>query len=196
MNSDGVDLMFLNLARLRLFLLVVLVLVITGIGLVQAKWFWKMFYPWPYRQEITAIAAEFQIDPYLVAAIARVESGFNPCARSRAGALGLMQVMPETASWVAKEMGIPEFNPSLLYNPQVNLRIGCWYLNHLLQEFDGNLVVALAAYNAGRGNVRKWLVSKQWEGTAADLNNIPFPETCFFVRSVLRNYRIYRHLYG
>ncbi|HAA89685.1 MAG: Lytic transglycosylase [Thermoanaerobacterales bacterium 50_218] len=187
--------MFINLVRLRCFLLVALFLVILSIYLAQAKWFWKIFYPWPYRQEITVAAEGFQLDPYLVAAIVRVESGFNPCARSRVGALGLMQVMPETASWVAKEMGLSEFHPSLLYNSQLNLQIGCWYLAHLLEEFDGNLVVALAAYNAGRGNVHKWLLSDQWEGTAADLHKIPFRETQFFVRSVLRNHKIYRYLY-
>ncbi|NPV28423.1 MAG: lytic transglycosylase domain-containing protein [Firmicutes bacterium] len=184
-----------NLRHLRWYFLIVLV-IISVLYFLQAKWFWKLFYPWPYRREITAAASRHQLDPHLLAALIRVESRFDPHAQSDVGARGLMQVMPKTALWVARQIGLEDFHPDLLYQPEVNLLIGSWYLAHLFQEFQGNLNAALAAYNAGRGNVRAWLETGQWKGTAADLRRIPFPETQVYLRSVLRDYEIYKYLYG
>lgn len=186
--------MIVNSRLLRLFLIILLILV--GIVyLLQAKWFWQTFYPWPYKQEMVQVGASYGVDPFLLAAVAKVESGFNPDACSDAGAVGLMQVMPSTADWIAEQIGYVGFHADLLYQPDVNLSIGSWYLSNLLMEFDGNVVTALAAYNAGRGNVDAWLESERWEGTMHDLNSIPFPETRKYLRSVLRNYEIYQYLY-
>ncbi len=164
--------------------------------LLQARWFWKLFYPWPYRAEITAAAERYRLDSYLVAALIKVESNFDPRACSEAGARGLMQVMPRTGAWAARAVGITAFSPEQLYQPEVNLLVGCWYLRHLLDEFEGNLVAALAAYNAGRGNVHAWLRAGRWQGTLADLEKIPFPETAVYVRMVLRCYQVYKFLYS
>ncbi|HBG21872.1 MAG TPA: transglycosylase [Peptococcaceae bacterium] len=186
--------MVVNFRRLRLFLIILLIL----FGIVyflQAKWFWQASYPWPYKQEMVEVGASYGVDPFLLAAVAKVESGFNPDARSDAGAVGLMQVMPSTADWAAEQMGYDGFHADLLYQPDVNLLIGGWYLSNLLEEFDGDVVTALAAYNAGRGNVSAWLESERWEGTMHDLESIPFPETRDYLRSVLRNYEIYQYLY-
>lgn len=180
--------------RLRLLLIVLLILFGT-VYMLQAKWFWMIFHPWPYKQEMVEVGADSGVDPFLLAAIVKVESRFDPYACSDMGAVGLMQVMPSTANWVAQQMGYSNFHVDLLYQPEVNLLIGSWYLSNLLKEFDGNPVAALAAYNAGRGNVNNWLRSGQWNGTKEDLKNIPFPETREYVKSVLRSYEIYQYLY-
>lgn len=184
----------INIKQLRVLVLFVLV-VLCFLCLFPTKWFWRLFYPWPYRQEITAVAVHRNIDPYLLTALIKVESRFDPSARSDAGAIGLMQVMPSTAASVARELGICNFHPELLYQPEINLQIGAWYLANLFQEFDGNVVVGLAAYNAGRGNVRAWLESGQWDGTIEDIEQIPFPETRAYLKTVLRNYEVYKYLY-
>lgn len=185
----------INIRRLRLGLFVLLI-IMGAFYLLQAKWFWRIFYPWPFKQEIVQVAVNTGVDPCLLVAVVRVESGFDPRARSDAGALGLMQLMPGTAGWVARQTGFSDFRTELLYQPEINLMIGGWYLQHLLQEFDGNLVAGLAAYNAGRGNVDAWVQTGLWDGTGDDLENIPFPETRAYIRAVLRNYQIYKFLYG
>jgi len=181
----------------RLWLLIIaLAIVLCVLYVLQSKWFWKIFYPWPYRSEITQVANQLEIDPYLLAALVRVESGFNANAESAAGARGLMQVMPETASWTAKQIGIQDFHESQLYQPGVDLLIGSWYLANLFKDFHGNQVTGLAAYNAGRGNVQAWLEIGLWKGTMADVDRIPFPETQLYLRAVMRNYEIYKFLYA
>jgi len=171
----------------RLWLLIIgLAIVLSVLYVLQSKWFWKIFYPWPYRTEITQVAKRLDIDPYLLAALVRAESGFKANAMSAAGARGLMQVMPETASWTAKQIGIQDFNESQLYQPGVNL----------FKDFHGNQVTGLAAYNAGRGNVQAWLDDGLWKGTMADADRIPFPETQLYLRAVMRDYEIYKYLYA
>lgn len=181
--------------RLRL-LIIALAIVICALYALQSKWFWKIFYPWPYRSEITQAADRLDLDPYLLAALVRVESRFNANAESEAGARGLMQVMPETASWVAKQIGIQDFHENQLDQPGVNLLIGSWYLASLFEDFHGNQVTGLAAYNAGHGNVQAWLKDGLWKGTMADVDRVPFPETQSYLRAVMRDYEIYKYLYA
>ncbi|MFZ5814565.1 MAG: lytic transglycosylase domain-containing protein [Bacillota bacterium] len=152
-------------------------------------------YPLAYEESLFQRAREQQLDPYLVAAVIRAESRFRPRATSPQGARGLMQVMPETGQWAAEQMKLP-FHPDYLYDPDYNIRIGCWYLANLLKEFDGDPVLALAAYNAGRNNVRKWLAERRWTGEGHTLEQIPFPETRHYVAVVLRDYQRYLWLYG
>jgi soluble lytic murein transglycosylase len=185
----------ISLRRLWPFV-IALVIVICALYVLQSKWFWKICYPWPYRSEITQVAKRLDIDPYLLVALVRVESGFNVNAVSAAGARGLMQLMPETASWTAEQIGIQDFHESQLDQPGVNLLIGSWYLAHLFKDFHGNQVSGLAAYNAGRGNVQSWLENGQWKGTMADVDHVPFPETQLYLRAVMRDYDIYKYLYA
>ena len=142
------------------------------------------------------MAKQLDIDPYLLAALVRVESGFKANAMSAAGARGLMQVMPDTAAWTANQIGIRDYHESQLYQPGVNLLIGSWYLAHLFKDFHGNQVTGLAAYNAGRSNVQTWLESGVWKGTLAGLRPHPFPETQWYLRAVMRDYEIYKYLYA
>lgn len=159
------------------------------IYLPDLPWVGRVFYPLHYQDDIRKQAQAFGIDPLFVAAIIRQESGFQPDARSAVGALGLMQLMPATAQWAARQMRIKQFREAQLLEPAINIRIGCWYLNYLFQRFQDPAKV-LAAYNGGEGNVQFW-------GT---LRGEPlawaYPETQAYVTQCLRAYRRYHDLYG
>jgi soluble lytic murein transglycosylase len=148
----------------------------------------RLFYPFAYRTEIEQQARAFGLDPLFVAAVIRQESGFRPQARSAAGAMGLMQLMPTTARWAAPQMGFRGFKDDQLLDPAVNIRIGCWYLNYLFQRFRDPAKV-LAAYNGGEGNVKFW-------GTLEGEHLAwAYPETQTYVTQCLRAYRRYHELY-
>lgn len=177
-----------NLGRLFLIImLIALILNIQDIG--------RYFYPLPHRELIEKYAAKHDIDPLLLTAIIKSESDFDPRARSKKGARGLMQIMPETGTWIAGQIGMKSFHPEKLYDVETNIRLGAWYFASLLREFDGELLPALAAYNGGRGNVRKWLTEKKRDEKELTASQIPFPETRKYVQNVLRAYKIYRYLY-
>lgn len=160
-----------------------------------SPWWGRLLYPFPYREEVFRYAGEFGLDPYLVIAVARVESHLDPKARSPKGAVGLMQLMPATARWAATELGM-EYRPELLEDPAYNLRLGSWYMSRLYREFAGQLPLVLAAYNSGHGQVQRWLASRVWDGSLAGLEDIPFPETKRYIRRVNRDYRLYRFFYA
>lgn len=181
-------------ARRSLSRMVLLVL-LAFTAVAGGRWLLYRWYPLTYEPIIQQRARENGLDPYLVAAVIRAESKFRPLAASPQGARGLMQIMPETGKWVAEQMQMP-FHADSLYDPDYNIRIGCWYLANLLKEFDGDTVLALAAYNGGRNNVRKWLDERQWTGEPHTLDQIPFPETRNYVAVVLRDHKRYLWLYG
>lgn len=157
-------------------------------------WFWRIFYPYPYRDSVLTYAQEYSIPPNLVIAVARVESKFRPNAVSPRGAKGIMQLMPETAQWIAQQMSI-EYKVEDLFEPDYNIRLGCWYLAHLLHDFQGNLPAALAAYNSGRGRVNQWLEDKIWDGSLENISQIPYKETREFVERVTHDLKMYNILY-
>ena len=153
----------------------------------EPDWYARARYPLRYEQLITAHARTYDLDPALVAAVVYTESRFNARAVSSAGAIGLMQVLPETAKGIALRTGGDGFVVSDLYDPELNLRYGSWYLRNLLQRYDGDIEVALAAYHAGQGNVDRW----RSEGTG-----IGFPETRAYVDKVTRLRGVYASAYG
>ena len=157
--------------------------------------FGKVFYSFPNQEIIFYYAQLNQVDPYLIAAVIKTESNFNNKAVSAKGALGLMQLMPDTAAWIANQMGKKDFKTQDLYNQETNIALGSWYLANLLKEFKGDTILVLASYNGGRGNVKEWLENKHWNGEHNTLDQIPFPETRQFVRKVLWNYKMYNYLY-
>ncbi|WP_082726593.1 lytic transglycosylase domain-containing protein [Limnochorda pilosa] len=175
-----------------------LVAVVVGIAVLAAL-YWRpvgrLFYPFPYRETVEHWSAEYGVDPRLAAAVARVESSFRPSARSARGARGLMQVMPETGEWVAGQLGLDSFEPEDLDDPKLNLRVGIWYLAYQVRVFNGDLVLALAAYNGGGTNVRRWLEEERWSGSVDELRRIPFPETRTYLMRVFAAYERYRLLY-
>ncbi|MEW5867381.1 MAG: lytic transglycosylase domain-containing protein [Bacillota bacterium] len=185
----------INLRRAARWALVVLGALLGIYLFFHSRWYLEWAYPVPYRDLITQYCAEHNVDPFLVTAIIRVESRFRPHAVSEKGAKGLMQVMPDTGRWAAQELGIERFQPEMLHDPRVNLQIGTWYLASLGREFGGDEVIVLAAYNAGRGNVRKWLEAERWTGRKEEIDRIPFPETRDYIRKVLTLYERYRQVY-
>jgi soluble lytic murein transglycosylase len=150
-------------------------------------------YPLAYEQEISSAAERHELDPYLVAAVVRAESNFQPQAVSRAGAVGLMQVMPTTADWIAQRSDWQGSAEPRLTDPSDNVDLGAFYLAYLLDRF-GDEATALAAYNAGHGEVDRWLRDGGAGSSSASVTvgEIPFPETREFVQRVERFRDIYR----
>lgn len=172
-----------------------LLVALAAAGYFGARWLIAQYYPLEYRSTLFARSQENGLDPWLVAAVIRNESRFRPDATSAQGARGLMQIMPETGEWAARQLGIP-FSPDLLYDPDYNIRLGCWYLASLKQEFGGETAMALAAYNGGRNNVRQWLEERRWTGEHHTLEQIPFKETRTYVANVLKDVDRYRRIYA
>lgn len=156
----------------------------------------KYIYPFEYRTVIEEYSGRYEVSPYLVAAVIKTESKFRHNATSDTGAMGLMQLMPETAGWIAWQLDDEAYDGANLSEPERNIRYGTWYLSVLQDEFRGNEVLALAAYNAGWGNVQEWMEKYGWDYSFQDIEAIPFRETEEYVKSVLRNQEKYRQLYG
>ena len=180
---------------LRLLLLTVIITACL-VAITRTPRFLKFYYPYHYRQIIELNAKEFGVDPMLVAAIIRTESHFREDAVSPKGALGLMQIMPETARWIAEQLNLGLLTEEQIMAPEINIKLGTWYLASLLKEFNGRVDVAVAAYNGGRGNVKNWLHNKTWSGNYHDRHQIPFPETRQFLYKVRSAYEKYRLLYS
>jgi len=170
----------------------VLAVVITGLA---GRFLVLELYPLDYHEAIVANAAEQSVPAELIAAVIRVESGFDPEAVSHRSAVGLMQLTPETAAWMGKRLGLPLPDTLDLYNPETSIYMGTAYLAYLIDLFDGNLELALAAYNGGHSNVTKWLEEGAWDGEIDSLKNIPFWETRGFVNKVISSREIYRRVY-
>lgn len=149
-----------------------------------------------YSQNIYKCAEEYNLDPYLVAAVIKTESNFNPKAVSCKNAYGLMQITANTGQWIAEQMQLKDFEIEKLYEPEYNIHMGCWYLNNLKKEFNNNMDLVLAAYNGGRGNVQKWLNDYNHSKDGKNLHYIPFKETDKYVKKVKVNYKVYRFLYN
>lgn len=155
--------------------------------------FGRLVYPFPYRDFVETYAERHGLDPLLVAAVIREESGFDPRARSGVGARGLMQLMPRTARWAAPKAGVTGFGVDDLEDPETNIRLGCWYLSYLSRLYEGDLSMMLAAYNGGEGNVARWRRERGHE--PEELLTAAFPETRRYVKRGLTTYRNYRFLY-
>ena len=130
----------------------------------------------------------------MVSAVIKTESNFDVDAKSKKNAYGLMQITPDTARWIADKMNMDNFSLDMLTDSDTNIKMGCWYLSNLNKEFNNN-DLALAAYNAGRGNVQKWLKDPQYSKDGVSLTNIPFPETDRYITKVKLYYKIYKFLY-
>lgn|SRR5690554_3430659 len=155
----------------------------------------QWLYPLEFEELTKEVAARYDIDPLLVTAMMRVESDFNPNAVSPKGARGLMQLMPETAAWAAERLNLAEYEHDDLFDPEINISIGVWYLAALLRQFDGDLVLALAAYNGGPTNVSRWLREERWSGSIETLEDVPFRETREYIQKVTGHYHWYLRAY-
>lgn len=155
----------------------------------------RFVYMWDYQQEIIDYSQKNHIDPFLVAAIIKNESNFKHNAVSDAGAIGLMQIMPETGTWIAHQMGLAEYKDNDLYIAKTNIRMGCWYVGELEHEFKNNTALLMIAYNAGRGQTKSWMEENNWDYDFKDLDAIPYADTREYVSNVLRDREKYRSLY-
>jgi peptidoglycan lytic transglycosylase len=151
--------------------------------------------PLDYASIIRHQAAEKHLDPALIAAVIYAETKFLP-RTSSAGAEGLMQLMPQTAAYLAHRSGGTSFTTADLATPGVNIAYGSYYLRYLLDEFHGNPVAALAAYNGGDTNVHNWIARAHAAGHSFGIADIPFPETRDYVQRVLQARQNYRHTYA
>ena len=152
----------------------------------KPPWYERLRYPLAYEQIVRGHARHYRLDPALLAAVIYQESKFRTSARSHSGAIGLMQLQPATAKGIAIRTGGTRFRVDDLYEPEINVRYGAWYLRHLLDKY-GDERTALAAYNAGQDNVDRW----RGEG-----RSVQFPETREYVNRVEELKRIYRDAYG
>jgi soluble lytic murein transglycosylase-like protein len=156
----------------------------------------KLLYPLPYRETIADAAEEFKISPWLILSIMRAESLFQPQVVSNVGARGLMQIMPTTGERIADLLEYPDFEPSQLDIPNINITFGSWYLSRLLTYYRGNLPLAIAAYNAGPVAVDRWLERNSSMNLDEFLEDVPFDQTRKYVATVLTNMEIYSRLYS
>lgn len=154
-------------------------------------------YPYPYKEVVMKYSERYGVDNALVAAVIKTESKFRMEVTSDRGAIGLMQLMPDTARWISEQIednGVA-LRTEKIRDPEINVRYGTWYLSTLMREFEGNEVLALAAYNAGIGNVREWMVQYGWNYDFRDADAIPFKETREYVKSVQKSKIKYKALY-
>lgn len=156
----------------------------------------RIVYPFPYKDQILAQAEARGLDPYIVAGLIRQESLFDPRARSRADARGLMQVVPRTGVQLARQDGLSGFQTASLYQPETNLRLGTRYFADLLSRYDGHVIWVLAAYNAGPSRMARWREMPEARDPDLFAERIPFRETRDYVKVVQQNARIYRAVYG
>ncbi len=186
--------MLTDLGRPRILFILGLVLLILLFYISVSGIFLRLLYPKRYETYIESYSERYKLDPSIVYSIIKVESSFDPNAESVKGARGLMQLMPDTAGWAASELSIKGYDPDMLYDPKINIMMGCWYFSKLLKEF-GDMTIALASYNAGSGRVRRWLEEDVWSGKAENIDEIPFSETRDYINKVLSTRKWYIRLY-
>ncbi|WP_418852720.1 lytic transglycosylase domain-containing protein [Phascolarctobacterium succinatutens] len=155
----------------------------------------RFVYMWDYQQDIVTYSKKNNVDPFLVAAIIKNESNFKHDAVSKVGAVGLMQIMPETGRWIAEQMGLENYQDSDLYQTRKNIRMGCWYVGELEHEFQHNLVLLMVAYNAGRGQTHEWMQENGWDYNFNDIKSIPYSDTREYVAKVMQDRDKYYLLY-
>ncbi len=173
-----------------------LVLIVLAALFVQSDWLGRWIYPISFTEEIKQSATKYQLDPLLIAAIIRVESNYKLDAVSPKGAVGIMQIMPDTASWILKQGEFESLSVKKAGNEaHAGITLGSWYVKELNRQFDGNLIVSLAAYNAGPGKVRQWLDKGVWDGEESTIRDIPYGETRHYVQRVMYYYKKYQKIY-
>ena len=177
--------------RIIVLIIIFLVFVFSILGYFYVK---DVVFPNKYTDYINQYSQEYGVDPLLVKGVIRTESDYNPSATSNMNAKGLMQITDSTGEWIAGKVGVKNFTSEMLYNPKINIQFGCWYLKNLESEFH-NKNNAIAAYNAGRTNVEKWLENKDYSKDGQNLYNIPFTQTSNYVKRVNLYEKAYYYLH-
>lgn len=185
-----------KLKNRKLLVVIIILVVFVFLGFFRDK-ILKIIYPRTYKEVVVVYAEEYNVEENLVFAVIKAESNFDENAVSHREAIGLMQIMEETAKDVAQKYNIEiDYNNAKqeISNVQNNINIGTKYLSVLLERYQ-NKEVALAAYNAGIGNVDNWIEKGIIKSDGSDIENVPYKETNNYVRKILRNYKIYQELY-
>lgn len=178
--------------RVLLIIFITLAAIAAIIGVVFLRdYMLRQQFPLKHEDLIVEYSNEYHLDPYFVAAMIDTESNFNDTAVSEDGAQGLMQIMPETADWIAQKLDMTEYN---MMDPDTNIKFGCWYMNFLQEKFSGEEQLMMAAYNAGHNRVEEWL-AEGYSNDGTTLDEIPYPETKNYVDKVSRAYEQYKKLY-
>lgn len=174
------------------FFILALFILKIGIGIIKIVW-----YPLNHFEIVKEEASKNNIDPYLVMAIIKTESGFNKEATSNKEAKGLMQIMDTTANDVNSQINVVDDINENLYDEKINIALGCKYLSNLIKKYNGNYYIAICAYNAGMGNVDKWIEQEIIPKDLGKYSNVtlPFNETNSYLSKVITRYKIYRFLY-
>ncbi len=167
---------------------------LSGLGL--KNYMLQVFYPIRYQEYVEEYAKEFGLDEALVYAVIHTESRFDTYAESSAGAKGLMQLTDETGRDCAKKLRMTNFTSDQLFDPEVNIYLGCYYLKKLIKDYDGITQTAIAAYNGGPGNVNSWLKDPAYSPGDGTLSEIPFRETRNYVKKVTDGYWNYQTIYN
>ena len=157
--------------------------------------FEKLAYPKKYSEYVEVYAERYDVPPHIIYAVIKTESGFDSAAVSKKGAVGLMQFMPDTFDWLTNEMLFDHLADGMRYDPETSIRYGAYLLSHLYKRY-GDWSVALAAYNAGIGNVDKWLEDPKYADGKGGLKNIPYKETRRYVKKITDTQATYDRLYG
>ncbi len=182
--------------KTQILIVISLIILIILFGILKIQNFiLKKIYKTNYSEYVYKYSEENKIDPLLTFAIIKAESNFNRNIKSKSGAIGLMQLMESTALEEAEEVNQEIIVTESLYNPEINIKIGTKYYAKLIKKYNNNMLLALAAYNAGIGNVDKWIQEGIIKEDGSDIENIPFKETNNYVRKIVRDYKIYQSLY-
>lgn len=172
----------------------IIIIIIVALILLLKIQILPQIYPQKYSEYVDKYAEECDLDPLLIYSIIKTESNFKEEAKSNSNAIGLMQVMLSTAQEIGKELGLEEITEEELCKTEINIRIGTKYFKKLLEKYN-NYNLAIIAYNAGMGNLDKWLEQGIIDEEGENIDNIPFPETKNYVKKILRNYKIYQEIY-
>lgn len=154
-----------------------------------------VIYPIKYEEIVQKYSKEYNLDPFLLYAMIKVESSFDENAVSPKDARGLMQIMPTTGKWIAEKLKYEKFDEEDLFEPKKNIMMGAWYINYLAEKFDGDMVLAIMAYNAGPGNVQNWLLDENVSSDGKNLENVPYDETAKYERKIMESYKMYKRIY-
>ena len=185
----------------RIFIIILIFVLVVGIAKIVntssiKQLILKKMYPMTYSEYVYKYSEENNIDPLLTFAIIKAESNFNSRVVSSSNAMGLMQLMESTAEEIMQKDLQEEFYKDMLFNPEDNIKIGTSYFAKLIKRYDGSIPIALTAYNAGIGKVDSWIEDGIIKADGSDVENIPYKETNNYVRKILRDYKIYEHIYG
>ncbi len=175
-------------------MLVVAALLLGIAGVLGYSLYLDKAYPMEYSEYVEKYSKEYGVDKFLVYAVIKTESGFRADAVSNVGARGLMQITEVTFDWIKLRLGDSESEFYDMYNPETNIRYGCWFLGFLCEEF-GNIETVAAAYHAGRGKVNEWLGNKNYSRDGVHLDTIPGRDTAHYVSKVTGAVDIYIRLY-